>query len=113
MLPPPAEITSALARGTGSLVFVFCVTGPIRDQDAGSGLASSWTEPDAAHSWRRDALARCIAAALWEQTAAEAPQPSARLHTDVRVCILLPESGWRVWLDVGFAVSGQAILTIT
>eukprot|EP00729_Bicosta_minor_P014475 gene14475-21868_t len=57
---------AAASAGT-KLVFAYVMTGPVYDRGMGPSRHSSWVLPDHSFLSRRDALARCLVAALWSR----------------------------------------------
>ena len=73
--PLPALTPDAAVRTVGAgpnappLVFCFVVSGRPTDRISGAGHASSWVPFDQSFRGRRDALSRCLTAALWSRPA--------------------------------------------
>ncbi len=74
--PLPAVLTAAFRgnspKNDGKLHLLYCVSGTPHDRATPAAFAS-WVPPDSAFKHRRDALARCVVAALW----ARPPWPGA------------------------------------
>ena len=73
--PLPALTPDTAVRTVGAgpnappLVFCFVVSGRPTDRISGAGHASSWVPFDQSFRGRRDALSRCLTAALWSRPA--------------------------------------------
>lgn len=97
-LPPAVPDPRSVLRPAGhaAIRFVFAVSGPLYDQEAGPDFVSSWAAADKSFVHRRDALARCVVAALWHRAPAGDPaatgaDASAIVYSDRTVALLYPQ----------------------
>ena len=89
-LPDPAVRSTHSGSSDVRLVFCLVVSGRPTDRSAGAAFASSWAGFDQSFRGRRDALSRCLSAALWSRPGAEGVAPAVA-YSDREVWLVFEE----------------------